>query len=204
MKRLTLNSLAFSLVLGFGLAAHAQTMTKPELKTARAGAEKDYKAAKLACDSLSGNAKKICTVEAKGNEKSLLAEIDARNKPSADADRKVRDAKASAAYDLAKQKCQDLAGNPKDVCIKEAKAAETAARADAKLQLKTTDAHAEARKETTKATTVAREKVGEARNEAAADKVNAQYQVELERCDALAGQAKTTCVENAKTRAGKS
>jgi hypothetical protein len=204
MKLLTLNSLAFSLALGFGLAAQAQTMTKPDLKAAREGVEKDYKAAKLACDSLAGNAKKICTVEAKGNEKSSLAEIDARNKPSADADRKVLDVKASAAYDLAKQKCQDLSGNPKDVCIKEAQSVEAAAKADAKLQLKTTDAKADAKKETTKANSEAREKVGEARNEAAADKVNAQYKVDLERCDALAGPAKTTCVDQAKSRAGKS
>lgn len=204
MKSHRLNYIALALCLTFGLAAQAQTMSKTEFKNAHEKIEADYKAAKIPCDSLSGNAKKICTVEAKGNEKTLLAEIDARNKPSADADRKVRDTKASAAYDLAKQKCQDLAGNPKDVCIKEAKAAETAAKADAKLQLKTTDANADARKETTKAATVAKEKVGEARNEAAADKVNAQYKVELERCDALAGPAKTACVEQAKTRAGKS
>ncbi|MFZ2307206.1 MAG: hypothetical protein WAW73_11675 [Rhodoferax sp.] len=204
MKLHPLNSLAFAMVLGFGLAAHAQTMTKPDLKMARDGVEKDYKAAKVACDSLSGNAKKICVVEAKGNEKSALAEIDARNKPSANADRKVRDAKAEAAYDLAKQKCQDLAGNPKDVCIKEAKAGETAAKADAKLQLKTTEANTDARKDTNKATSTAREKVGEARNEAAADKVDAQYKVEVERCDALAGEAKTSCVAQAKSRGGKS
>ena len=60
------------------------------------------------------------------------AELDAQYKPSAKATAKVLEAKADAAYDTAKQKCDALAGNTKDVCMKDAKAAHVAAMADAK------------------------------------------------------------------------
>ena len=54
-------------------------------------------------------------------------------KPSAKATRKVADARADAAYDVAKEKCDDLKGNDKDVCEKDAKAARVKAKEDAKV-----------------------------------------------------------------------
>ncbi len=203
MKSHTLNYAAIALCLTFGVAAHAQTMSKVELKSAQEKIEADYKAALTPCASLSGNSKKICTVEAKGNEKIAKANLAASNKPSAKTQREATDTKAEAVYDLAKQKCQDLAGNAKDVCIKEAKSAETATKADAKLQLKTSEANVDAKKTKTEATGKAAEKVSDARNDAAADKSDAQYKVEKEKCDALAGDAKDNCQKQAKTRFGK-
>jgi hypothetical protein len=35
-------------------------------------------------------------------------------------------------YDVAKEKCDDLSGNAKDVCVKDAKAAQAKAKAEAK------------------------------------------------------------------------
>ena len=61
----------------------------------------------------------------------LDAELDARYKPPQKADYSVTVAKAEAAYDIAKEKCADKAGNEKDVCVKEAKAAKVRAKADA-------------------------------------------------------------------------
>ena len=46
-------------------------------------------------------------------------------------------------------------------------------------------------------------KQAEARNEANADKRDAEYKVAIEKCDALAGQAKTDCGASAKARFGK-
>jgi hypothetical protein len=43
-------------------------------------------------------------------------------------------AKAEADYRVAKERCDDQAGNVKDVCLEEAKAAEAAAKADAKRE----------------------------------------------------------------------
>jgi len=41
-------------------------------------------------------------------------------------------------------------------------------------------------------------------NERNADKRDAEYKVAIEKCDALAGPAKETCVSNAKAQYGKS
>ena len=46
---------------------------------------------------------------------------------------------------MAKQKCDDLSGNPKDVCVKEAKAARTTAKADATVQMKTGQTNSDAK-----------------------------------------------------------
>ncbi len=203
MKSQTLTHIALALSLSFGVAAYAETMSKAELKDAKAKIEADYKAALVPCDSLAGNPKKVCTVEAKGNKKAALANLDANNDPSAKNKQKAADAKAEANYDLAHQKCQEQTGNAKDVCIKEAKAAEVTAKADAKAQMKTSDANKDANKTITQAANKAQEKTLDARSDAATDKTDAQYKVEKEKCDALAGAAKDNCLAQAKTRFGK-
>jgi hypothetical protein len=91
-------------------------------------------------------------------------------------------AKADAAYDVAKEKCDDRKGNDKDVCVKEAKAAHTQATADAK----------------------ANKKVAEVRKDAADDKRDAAYNVAKEKCDGLSGDTKAQCLATAKARYGKS
>ncbi len=204
MKLHTLNCIALATGLTFGAGAFAaDTMTKVELKDAKAKIEADYKAALVPCDSLAGNPKKICTVEAKGNKKVALANLDASNDPTPKHQQQASDAKAEAAYDLAHQKCQEQTGNAKDVCIKEAKAAEVAAKADAKALMKTTDANKDASKTITKAANKANEKIVDARSDAASDKTDAQYKVEKEKCDALAGAAKDNCMAQVKVRFGK-
>lgn len=203
MKLHTLNSIALAIGLTFGASAFADTLSKAEFKDAKAKIEADYKAALVPCDSLAGNPKKICTVEAKGNKQVALKALDARNDPTPRNQQQASDAKAEAAYDLAHQKCQEQTGNAKDVCVKEAKAAQISAKADAKAQMKTTDATQDANKTITKAANKAGEKVSEARSDAASDKTDAQYKVEKEKCDALAGAAKDNCLAQAKTRFGK-
>ncbi len=69
----------------------------------------------------------------KGAEKVAKAELDARYKPSDKAAYKAREAKADADYEVAKEKCDDLSGNAKDVCVKDAKAAHVSAKENAKV-----------------------------------------------------------------------
>jgi len=126
----TLITLAIASCMGFAGAAGA--MTKDEYKAQKDKISADYKAAKERCDPLKDNAKDICTVEAKGNEKVAKAELEAQYKPTPKHDEKAKIAKADAAYELAKEKCDDQSGNAKDVCKKDAKAAYTSAKADAK------------------------------------------------------------------------
>lgn len=204
MKSHTLNCITLAMGLTFGASAFAaDTMTKVAYKDAKTKIEADYKAALVPCDALAGNPKKICTVEAKGNKKVALANLDASNEPTARHQQQASEEKADAAYDLAHQKCQEQTGNAKDVCIKEAKAAQVTAKADAKALMKTDAANKDASKTITKAANKANEKIGDARSDAAADKSDAQYKVEIEKCDALAGPAKDKCLTQAKTRFGK-
>ena len=100
--------------------------------------------------------------------------------------------RADATYSVAKEKCDDLAGNSKDVCVKEADAALVRAKADAKVDRVGADTRQDA------AT-----KQADARNEANAAKREAEYKVAIEKCDALAGSAKDSCVSAAKAQYGK-
>lgn len=161
--------------------AQAGTLSKSDYKADKTRISADYKADKASCTRFADNAKDVCEQEAKATEKVALAQAlyDYSGKA---ADRtRVLVAKAESGYAVAKEKCDDKAGNAKDVCVKEAKAQEVTALADAKLG----------------------QQVGAAQKDAAADKTDANYKVALEKCDALAGDAKASCVTGAKARFGK-
>ena len=180
---------------GLSLAAgtSAQTMNKDARDMAVKNAETQYKADKEACSSLSGNAKDICVEEAKGKEKIAKADANATFEGTPKAREDARLARADATYAVAKEKCDDLAGNPKDVCAKEANAAYVKAKADAKVDRVAADT----RKDSA-------EKTAQAQHDAMTDKRDADYKVAIEKCDALAGAAKDACVQNAKMHYGKS
>jgi len=112
--------------------------------------------------------------------------------------------KAEADHAAARQRCDDLAGNAKDVCIKQATAVETAAKADAKAQLTTANAKAVANEKSDIAFSKASAQATTAREEAATATNDAQYAVAVEKCAAYAGEAKSVCLERAKARFGKS
>jgi hypothetical protein len=172
-----------ALIVGLAVPtiAIAATMSSAEYSQAKEKAKSDYKAAVEHCNSLSGNDKDVCKAEAKAAEKKAHAQAEADYKNT---DKARRDAKVEAAeadYDVAKAKCDAMKGNERDVCVKQAKAVEVKAKADAK----------------------ATEKVAAARSDAAEDKRDADYKVALEKCDALSGNAKDSCVANAKAKYGK-
>jgi len=141
--------------------------------------------------------------EAKGKDNVALSELKARYEPSKKADYAVSVAKAEAAYAVANEKCDDQAGNEKDVCVKEVNAALVRGKADAQAQLKTSEANAKAREDSSDARMKANEEGSEARQDATADKRNADYKVAIEKCDDFSGDAKDQCVEHAKTKYGK-
>ena len=148
-----------------------------------------------ACSSRSGNAKDICLAEANGKEKVAKADAEAayayKNTPTAREDARVT--RAEATYNVAKEKCGGLAGNPKDVCVKEANAELVKAKADAKVDRVTADTRQDAAA-----------KQADALKQANTDKRDAEYKVAIEKCDALAATAKDACISNAKLQYGKS
>ncbi len=116
--------------LAFGAA---NAMTKDEHKAAEQQIEATYKADKKACDGMKDNAKDVCEKEAKGKEKIAKAELTQQYKPSDKNAMKVEEAKADVAYDVAKEKCDDLKGDPKKSCEKDAKSTHEAAVKSAKM-----------------------------------------------------------------------
>ena len=174
-------------------AQAAPQTTKAEYDAAKSHAEESYKVAREKCNSLAGHAKDVCVAQAKAQRmrEEAAAAAAYKNTPSAWYDHQVKNADAD--YLVAKEKCDAMTGNEKDVCVAEAKAAHTKAVADAKARRKASEAHSDANKEAT-----------DARRDAAEDKRDADYKVELQRCDNLAGDAKDACVARAKRIFGKS
>ena len=161
--------------------AHAATMNKADYSAGKTRLSDTYKTDKKACDALQANAKDVCVQEAKGREKVARAELEFAYTGKPADETKISVARAETTYAVAKEKCDDMAGNAKDVCRTQAKAVETKALADAKV-MKT---------------------VGAARTEATTDVNDANYKVALEKCDALTGDAKGGCISTAKSRFGK-
>ena len=168
-------------------------LSKDGFTAAKADADAQYKVDKKACESLSANAKDVCAAQAKGKENVAKADAQAAHDNTPKARENARVALAQANYAIAIEKCDDLAGNPKDVCVKEAKSGLVKGKADAKVDRVAAVTRAEGS-----------EKRSEARDEANADKRDAEFKVAIEKCDALAGAAKDACVANAKVQFGKS
>jgi hypothetical protein len=189
---------------GAGWAGVAMAQTSPQTtdaaplsKVGYTQAIKDadarYKSARSRCASLAGNAKDICAADARGSQSVAKAEAEAAYKPTPKAREEARIARADATYQVAIERCDDLAGNPKDVCVKEAKSGLVNGRANAKVDRVAADTSREA------AATQA-----EARKDANEDKREAELKVAIEKCDALSGAAKDACVKAAKSQYGRS
>ena len=168
------------------------SMTKDGYAQAKKDADAQYKIDKTACSALSGNAKDICIAEAKGKDDIAKAEAAAAYENTPKTREATRVAYAQANYNVSMEKCDDLAGNRKDVCVKEAKAELVKGKADAKVDRVAANTRQDAAA-----------KQAEARNEANAEKRDADYKVAIEKCDALAGPAKDACVGNARAQYGK-
>jgi hypothetical protein len=162
-------------------AAYAANLSKTDYNDAKSRLSAEYKVDHTACESLAGNRKDICVQEAKAKEKVAKAELEYSYTGKTSDMNKVAVARAESAYAVAKEKCDDKAGNDKDVCVKEAKAVEVKALSEAKLN----------------------KQVGEARTDANNDVRDAQYKVANEKCDSLSGDSKAACVASAKSRFGK-
>ena len=161
--------------------AQAATMSRTDYSASKSRISETYKADKAACAPLKSNAKDICIEEAKAKEKVARAETEYSYTGKAKDGTKVWTAKAHAAFAVAKEKCDDLSGNAKDVCRQEAKTTHTKALADAKMG----------------------KQVAEARTDASQTKRDADYKLAAEKCDSMSGDAKSQCLGNAKRTFGK-
>jgi len=183
--------LMLTLAMSCTFAGSAMAMTKVEYKAQKDTISSQYKVAKDKCGSMKDNAKDICMSEAKGADKVAKADLEAMYEPSARHTKKAAMVKADTMYDTAKERCDDLAGNAKDVCIKDAKVVHVKAKDEAKI--------AKVSMDTSKSKN---EKMADVKKDAASDEKEAMYKAATQRCDALAGAPKDTCVSDAKVKYG--
>lgn len=163
------------------LTAQAANLDATGVRDGKARISADYKTEREACQSMAGNAKDVCVEEAKAKEKVARAalELDRTGKSSDDV--KLRVARAESTYAVAREKCDDLSGNGKDVCVKEAKSVQVKALAAARMV----------------------QAVGEARSDSAKEVGEADFKLATEKCDGMAGDAKADCMAQARSRFGK-
>lgn len=213
MKNFKISVIVLAIGLAFSANAMAENMSKTQYKSHVKSIKSEYKIDKAGCDSSTSNAKDICVAEAKAKQSVAKADLESNYKPSIKTRYDARVAKADADYSIAIERCDDKAGNDKDVCVKEAKATKVHQVADAKTQMKSKNANADANDTSGGAQAVANEKTGEAnakaaetksdaRKDATTEKRDADYAVAKEKCDGLAGSVKDQCISDAKLRFG--
>lgn len=197
MKVPPLNATVLALGLACSTGASAETMTAEELAQAKARIEARYETAQQRCDRLAGNAYDVCEARIEGNRDTALAELAARHKPTAQNRYEARITKAEGDYAVARERCDALAGQARDVCEAEAEAQQTRAKAEARRQLQIARAAG---------ADAATGDLGRARAQAdreAAEKIRAaHHKVARERCEALAGDAKDACQRDAEETFG--
>lgn len=181
----------------------AAPLSQADYQASHARISSEQKSGKEGCNSLSGNARDICVTEVNGQHRVALAELESSYKPTAKNKSQIPVAKAEAAYAVAIQRCDDLAGNAKDICVKEAKSMEISAKADAKAKMKTVEAGKVADEKSATAQDKAKQQASDARSDASEAKRDASYEVAMEKCDSFSGDAKSTCADKAKLNFGK-
>lgn len=189
--------------LAWNLDVLAAPMSKADYQTSQARLASEQKTAKEACNSLSGNSRDICIAEANGQNRVALAELDSAYKPTEKSKSQIRIARAEADYSVAIQRCEELSANSKDVCVKEAKSAEVAAKADAQAAMKSAEAGKVSNEKSAAAQDKAKKQSSDARQDAAEDKRDASYEVAKQKCDNFSGNSKDACMDKAKLNFGK-
>lgn len=180
-SRLRWVGLALAASIGIG-AAVAAPPSRQEAAREQDRIETAYETERKACDALAGNRKDVCVERAKAHRDVAAAALEARRSDSEQARVALEKARVKADFEVAKERCDDLAGNAKDVCLKQADADRTRRLSDIEL----------------------RTEIATARDAASRAKNDAEYRLAVERCDALSGAARQACVDEAKARHGRS
>jgi osmotically-inducible protein OsmY len=138
----------------------------------------DYKMATAKCTSMTGNARMVCTEEAKAARAHAEADAIAQYNNTPKGRIKARTALADADFSLAKAKCGDMAGADKDACLATAASVHTAAVADAKAD---------------RAIAATTDTINPVTTTATRDATKAAA---VDKCAEIAGQPKTGCLIN--------
>lgn len=186
--------LVFALMPGMG--ALAEGISQTDFLREKAQVLVEYESSRRACDILFGNAVDICIAEATGAKNLANAKLDARYRPGSESSDRVRVAREDEVYGVASERCGELFGNTRDICLKEAAAAKNS----------TPDAGTE---------NPSRGGVGDGHRDVPVDpsvmdrrhrvteRMDDDYALELEKCETHAAHDKALCVARVKVRFGK-
>ena len=177
-----------SLLIGIALAWTAPAIAQQPAQDAKTAyqyamdtAEAGYDAAKARCDAVAGVPHEICVADARAARVRTEEEATAAHKNTLAAYTQARMRIASAFHERDKTRCGAVVGNDREVCLRQAQATLVAIQADARADRKAIEARLDA-------------------NDA---KIEAEYRVALQKCDAFAGAVKDGCISTAKTAYGK-
>ena len=174
MKNLSINAITLAIGLAFGIAAMADGMSKEQYDSLEKNLRAEYRADKIRCKSLYGNAYDVCVTEAKGKKNVAKADLEASYRPSAKTQYNSRVIKSDADYDVAREKCEALSGTSRGIC-----------RADAKVRQNEREDDG---------------RMADAYRDPDVDRRDVEYSVAREKCDALEGTSKGMCRADAKIR----
>jgi hypothetical protein len=170
------------------VAQAAPPFTKEAYKAQQLRIEGDYDVAQGKCKSLQGNARRVCYEQVRGERDIAQAQLEMQFKPSADADEKVRLARAEATYAVAVQKCKSMDGSAREVC-----------RDDAKMVFKEAKSEARMQKELV-AMELRSQQVVQERTQQADRMAEARFAAARERCEMLPGEGRDNCLADVKRR----
>jgi len=162
-------------------AAQAALDAKAVYQQTMDAAEAGYDAAKARCDAMAGVPHEICVADARAARVRVEEEAGAAYKNTLAAYTQARMRIATAYYERDKTRCGAAVGNDREVCQRLAKATLVASQADARADRKAIEARLDARDA----------------------KIDAEYRVALQKCDAYAGDVKEGCVSTTRTAYGK-
>jgi hypothetical protein len=130
MRTPAAGAVAMAVAVAFSAPAlAAEAMSKAQYAVARKSIESDFRTARVGCEPMLANVKDICLADVTGREGVALAELEALYVPGTSSLQGVRIAKARAIHALALEKCDDKAPSARQACVKDADAANVAARA---------------------------------------------------------------------------
>lgn len=116
--------------------AMAAEMTREEYRAGKARIEAEYQSERKKCGPRRGNATDVCVALARGARKAATAELEAAYRPGPRKYHAAAIARADAEYGAAKQRCDYQPREVRRDCVKDAKAARDAAKAEADAKLK--------------------------------------------------------------------
>ncbi len=205
MRRFTSTAIVVAIGLTLNVGVMAQTMSSWDFQSSMDSIATQYISNKVSCESLSTNASITCMAEARSIEEVAEADLVARSENTIRSHYEALITKAEADHAVAKKMCDDLSGNAKDICQKDAKASEIAAIADAKAHIRTSSggkimpneksAEAKNRAENTSSAAVPSRRYGQ--------EGDSEFSVVKEWCNTLAGGAKGKCLNEANVRVNK-